>query len=188
MLALYGSSATIPVSGLAWRLRTWRRSGRCISVFARYRECSRRKPESGEKITKLGGGAGDAKTPFTERPATFRCGRRHLRPEPCHRAGCLFRRKVAPLRQSTRGDQGSGRKWLGDLRVPFREFTERGVSRRGRIAKGCRRVSASYCSDAYAARGKFDGHLQGFLVGRTRSGAFSLAEAANLGLGHSFTV
>ena len=29
------------------------------------------KPESGEKITKLGGGAGDAKTPFTERPATY---------------------------------------------------------------------------------------------------------------------
>ena len=29
-----GSSATIPVSGLAWRkLRTWRRSGRCISVL-----------------------------------------------------------------------------------------------------------------------------------------------------------
>ena len=27
------------------------------------------KPESGEKITKLGGG--DAKTPFTERPATY---------------------------------------------------------------------------------------------------------------------
>ena len=29
------------------------------------------KPESGEKITKLGGGAGDAKTPFTERPAAY---------------------------------------------------------------------------------------------------------------------
>jgi cytoskeletal protein CcmA (bactofilin family) len=29
------------------------------------------KPESGEKITKLGGGSGDAKTPFTERPATY---------------------------------------------------------------------------------------------------------------------
>ena len=29
------------------------------------------KPELGEKITKLGGGAGDAKTPFTERPATY---------------------------------------------------------------------------------------------------------------------
>ncbi len=29
------------------------------------------KPESGEKITKLGGGVGDAKTPFTERPATY---------------------------------------------------------------------------------------------------------------------
>jgi cytoskeletal protein CcmA (bactofilin family) len=29
------------------------------------------KPESGEKITKLGVGAGDAKTPFTERPATY---------------------------------------------------------------------------------------------------------------------
>ena len=29
------------------------------------------KPESGEKITKLGGGAGDAKAPFTERPATY---------------------------------------------------------------------------------------------------------------------
>ena len=29
------------------------------------------KPESGEKITKLGGGAGEAKTPFTERPATY---------------------------------------------------------------------------------------------------------------------
>jgi cytoskeletal protein CcmA (bactofilin family) len=29
------------------------------------------KPESGEKITKLSGGAGDAKTPFTERPATY---------------------------------------------------------------------------------------------------------------------
>ena len=196
------------------------------------------KPESGEKITKLGGGVGDAKTPFTERPATYaskspgpsaskmvpsiigedltirgnvtskgeiqvdgeiegdiRCGslllgdkskvtggvaaedvvvRGHIvgsvrglritlqaqshvegdifAPEPCHRAGCLFRRKVAPLRQSTRGDQGSGRKWLGDLRVPFREFTERGVSRRGGIAKGCRRVSASYCSDAYRQR------------------------------------
>ena len=191
------------------------------------------KPELGEKITKLGGGVGDAKTPFTERPATYAskspgpnaskmvpsiigedltirgnvtskgeiqidgeiegdircgslllgdkskvtggvaaedvivrghivgsirglritlqaqslCGRRHLRPEPCHRAGCLFRRKVAPLRRSTRGDQGSGRKWLGDPRVPFREFTERGG---GGIAKGCRRVSASY--DAYRQR------------------------------------
>ena len=29
------------------------------------------KPESGEKITKLGGGGSDAKTPFTERPATY---------------------------------------------------------------------------------------------------------------------
>ena len=29
------------------------------------------KPDSGEKITKLGGGVGDAKTPFTERPATY---------------------------------------------------------------------------------------------------------------------
>jgi cytoskeletal protein CcmA (bactofilin family) len=29
------------------------------------------KPESGEKITKLGGGVGDAKNPFTERPATY---------------------------------------------------------------------------------------------------------------------
>ena len=29
------------------------------------------KPESGEKITRLGGGVGDAKTPFTERPATY---------------------------------------------------------------------------------------------------------------------
>jgi cytoskeletal protein CcmA (bactofilin family) len=29
------------------------------------------KPESGEKIAKLGGGVGDAKTPFTERPATY---------------------------------------------------------------------------------------------------------------------
>ena len=29
------------------------------------------KPELGEKITKLGGGVGDAKTPFTERPATY---------------------------------------------------------------------------------------------------------------------
>ena len=29
------------------------------------------KPESGEKITKLGAGAGEAKTPFTERPATY---------------------------------------------------------------------------------------------------------------------
>jgi cytoskeletal protein CcmA (bactofilin family) len=29
------------------------------------------KPESGEKITKLGGGVGDAKTPFTERPTTY---------------------------------------------------------------------------------------------------------------------
>jgi cytoskeletal protein CcmA (bactofilin family) len=29
------------------------------------------KPEAGEKITKLGGGLGDAKTPFTERPATY---------------------------------------------------------------------------------------------------------------------
>ena len=29
------------------------------------------KPEGGEKITKLGGGVGDAKTPFTERPATY---------------------------------------------------------------------------------------------------------------------
>ena len=28
-------------------------------------------PVSGEKITKLGGGVGDAKTPFTERPATY---------------------------------------------------------------------------------------------------------------------
>jgi cytoskeletal protein CcmA (bactofilin family) len=29
------------------------------------------KPEGGEKITKLGGGLGDTKTPFTERPATY---------------------------------------------------------------------------------------------------------------------
>jgi cytoskeletal protein CcmA (bactofilin family) len=29
------------------------------------------KPESGDKITKLGGGGGDAKNPFTERPATY---------------------------------------------------------------------------------------------------------------------
>ena len=29
------------------------------------------KPEGGEKITKLSGGVGDAKTPFTERPATY---------------------------------------------------------------------------------------------------------------------
>ena len=29
------------------------------------------KPEAGEKITKLGGGVGDGKTPFTERPATY---------------------------------------------------------------------------------------------------------------------
>jgi cytoskeletal protein CcmA (bactofilin family) len=29
------------------------------------------KPEGGEKITKLGGGLGEAKTPFTERPATY---------------------------------------------------------------------------------------------------------------------
>ena len=29
-----------------------------------------------------------------------------------------------------------GRKWLGELRVPFREFPERVVSRRGGIAKG----------------------------------------------------
>jgi cytoskeletal protein CcmA (bactofilin family) len=29
------------------------------------------KPESGEKITKFGEGVGDAKTPFTERPATY---------------------------------------------------------------------------------------------------------------------
>jgi len=29
------------------------------------------KPESGDKITKLGAGASDAKTPFTERPATY---------------------------------------------------------------------------------------------------------------------
>ena len=29
------------------------------------------KPEAGDKITKLSGGSGDAKTPFTERPATY---------------------------------------------------------------------------------------------------------------------
>ena len=29
------------------------------------------KPESGEKITKLGGGGSDTKNPFTERPATY---------------------------------------------------------------------------------------------------------------------
>ena len=29
------------------------------------------KPEAGENITKLGGGVGEAKTPFTERPATY---------------------------------------------------------------------------------------------------------------------
>jgi cytoskeletal protein CcmA (bactofilin family) len=29
------------------------------------------KPESGDKITKLGGGVSEAKTPFTERPATY---------------------------------------------------------------------------------------------------------------------
>ena len=29
------------------------------------------KPEAGEQITKLGGGLGDAKTTFTERPATY---------------------------------------------------------------------------------------------------------------------
>ena len=72
MLALYGKLRDRPVSGLAWRLRTWRRSGRCISVFAMEGTCMfTTKPESGEKITKLGGGAGDAKTPFTERPATY---------------------------------------------------------------------------------------------------------------------
>ena len=211
------------------------------------------KPESGEKITKLGAGISDAKTPFTERPATYAskspgpgaskmvpsiigedltirgnvtskgeiqidgeiegdircsslllgdkskvtggvvaedvivrghicrigqglahyapgaisCGRRHRPPEPCHRAGCLFRRKDSPLRQSNRGGQGSGRKWLGELRVPFREFPERGVCRRGGIANGCRGVSASYCSNTYRQRAwRLDGHLQGFLVGR----------------------
>ena len=155
------------------------------------------KPELGEKITKLGGGVGDAKTPFTERPATYaskspgpsaskmvpsiigedltirgnvtskgevqvdgeiegdiRCGSLLLgdksrvtggvaaedvvvRGHPCridhglayyapgamrmwkatssHQSlaieqGAVFRRKVAPVRQSTRGDQGSKRK------------------------------------------------------------------------------
>src|SRR5262245_35359936 len=108
------------------------------------------KPESGEKITKLsvgagdaktpftasklGGGAGDAKTPFTERPATY--ASKSLGPSASKTvptiigedlkirgnitskgeiqvdgeiAGCQFRRNVAPLRESTRRDQG-GRK------------------------------------------------------------------------------
>ena len=56
-------------------------------------------------------------------PGAISCGRRHLLTRALPSSRCLFRRKVTPLRQSTRGDQGSGRKWLGELRVPFREFT-----------------------------------------------------------------
>jgi len=193
------------------------------------------KPEAGEKITKLGGGLGDAKTPFTERPATYaskspgpsaskmvpsiigedltirgnvtskgeiqidgeiegdiRCGslllgdksqvtggvaaedvivrghlvgsirglritlraQSHVEGDIFHQSlaieqGAYFEGKSRRSGQSTRGDQGSGRNWLDEVRVPFREFTERGVSRRGGIAKGCRRVSASYCSHAF---------------------------------------
>ena len=70
MLPSRGSSATIPVSGLAWRkLRTWRRSGRCISVLRWRYQYVHDEARVGEKITKLGGD--DAKTPFTERPATY---------------------------------------------------------------------------------------------------------------------
>jgi hypothetical protein len=29
------------------------------------------KPEAGEKITRIGGGVGEAKSPFTERPVTY---------------------------------------------------------------------------------------------------------------------
>ena len=51
-------------------VRTWRRSGRCISVVAMEgTKMFTTKPEAGEKITKLGGG--EPKTPFTERPATY---------------------------------------------------------------------------------------------------------------------
>src|SRR4030042_1017335 len=47
-------------------------AGRCISVFAMEGiSMFTTKPESGEKITKLAGSVGDAKTPFTERPATY---------------------------------------------------------------------------------------------------------------------
>ena len=179
------------------------------------------KPESGEKITKLGGGS-DAKTPFTERPATYaskspgpsaskmvpsiigedltirgnvtskgeiqvdgeiegdiRCGSlllgdkskvtggvaaedvvvrghvvgsiRGLRitlQAQSHVEGDIFHQSLAIEQgayfegKSRRSDnplaeiKAPGRKWLGELRVPFREFPERGVSRRGGIAMG----------------------------------------------------
>ena len=65
-----GSSATIPVSGLAWRkLRTWRRSRRCISVVAMEgTKMFTTKPEAGEKITKLGGAMRRRPSPSGRRP------------------------------------------------------------------------------------------------------------------------
>ena len=79
----------------------------------------------------------------------------------------LFRRKVAALGRSTRGDQGSRRKWLGELRVSSREFPARGVSRRGRIAKGfCVVLLRRYRQRACQARG----HLQGFFIGPEKTG------------------
>ena len=64
------------------------------------------KPESGEKITKLGGGVGDAKTPFTERPTTYASkssglSAHHMPPMAkqqgfaCHRIGLKSRKKQA---------------------------------------------------------------------------------------------
>src|SRR6185312_14431796 len=57
-----------PVSGLAWRSCVPGAGPGAASVL-RGTSMFTTKPESGEKITKLGGG--DTKTPFTERPATY---------------------------------------------------------------------------------------------------------------------
>jgi hypothetical protein len=114
-------------------------------------------------------------------PGAVPCGRRHLRPEPCHRAGCLFRRKVAPLRRSTRGDQGSGRKWLGNPRVPFREFTERGVSRRGRkgVQGFLRRTAPMPTGSARQVRRPF---AAPFFVGPEKTGQAEVLASAGFEL------
>jgi hypothetical protein len=52
-------------------------------------------------------------------PGTIPCGRRDLPPELCHRTGCLFRRKVTPLRRSTRKDQGSGKATPMAIHAPW---------------------------------------------------------------------
>ena len=205
--------------------------------------------------SKLGGGAGDAKTPFTERPATYasekspglsaskmvpsiigedltikgnvtskgeiqvdgeiegdiRCGslllgdkskvtggvaedvvvRGHIvrssgfrvrsRRNPMWKAtfsiralpssGCLFRRKVAPLRRSARGRsrlraQMAQRTW-GPIPRVHRAWRHPPRRNSEGLSKGfC--VVLLRCLSAARVAESFDGHLQGFLVGRKR--------------------